>query len=151
MDMPLLTVTLSRSRRLAGALVGVHGLAAGCVIAVLPGWGAPLAACTLLAWSLGTSLRGEALRLGRKSIASFSVREDASCELHLRDGSNLAGVVRPSSFAAPWLITLVVRLDGGGFRTLAIPPDSTDAASHRRLRTWLRMRLRPPTAESGSA
>jgi hypothetical protein len=150
MDMPLLAITLSRSAWLAAALAGVHGAAAACVVlyapewAGLPGWGWTALALAALAASLARHLWRDAWLAAPGSVTGVLLREDGGCELILGDGSSRSGAVAGSSFVSAVLVALVVRLDGGEVRTVAILPDSAPADDRRRLRTWLRLRLAPP-------
>jgi hypothetical protein len=145
MDMPLLTVTLSRSVGLAAALAVVHGLAGACAVVYLPAWGwtGVLAA---LAAGLVYHLRRHAWLTAPGAITGFSVREDGSCQLYRRDGSSEQGALAASTFVSAWLVTLVVRLDAGSTRGIAVLPDSAPSEARRRLRAWLRLRLAPPAS-----
>ncbi|HWA11922.1 MAG TPA: protein YgfX [Burkholderiales bacterium] len=152
MDMPLLAVTLSRSAWLAAALAGVHGLAAACAVlyapqwAGMPGWGWRTLALAALAASLARHLRRDAWLAAPGSVTGVALREDGGCELTLGDGSIRSGAVAGSSFVSAVLVALVVRLEGGGVRSVALLPDSAPADDRRRLRAWLRLRLPPPTS-----
>jgi hypothetical protein len=144
MDMPLLTVTLSRSRRLAGGLAVAHGLAAACAVACVPGWGWSGAALAAIAASLVRALGRDAWLTAPAAVAAVSLRDDGGCDLRLRDGSILPGTVAGASFVSVGLVALVVRLDRGGVRAVAILADSAPADDLRRLRAWLRLRPAPP-------
>ena len=151
MDMPLLRVTLSRSYGLAASLALVHAAAAACVVAYVPGWGWDFAAGLALAASLGLHLRRDALLLAAAAVTEIAIREDGSCELATRSGNVLRGTVRASSFVSPWLVALAVQLDSGRRRSLVILPDSAPGEARRRLRVWLRFRLRPQAPGSAGA
>jgi hypothetical protein len=149
MDMPLLGITVLRSRRLAAAIVAIHAVAAACVVAY-GGWGWAVAAVAVLAGSMASHWGRDVMLEAADAVGEIMLREDG-CELHCRDGAILQGTVTPESFVSTWLICVVVRLDSGRRRTVTLLPDSATTESLRRLRVWLRFRLRPEPSGSVAA
>ena len=83
-------------------------------------------------------------------MTELILKEDARCELTLRNGETLTGTIEGSTFVAPLLTVINVRPDGQGRRRVAIlVPDSAPAQDLRRVRVWLRHRVRPETPGSG--
>ncbi len=77
-------------------------------------------------------------RRGRGFIARVELL-DGAWRLETGDGmSHRAGLT--SGYAHPGIVILNFRLDGGGRRSLALPPDTVGSEALRRLRVWLRTR-----------
>ena len=124
------TLDVKPSRRLRAALVFVHLLAFGGLLAVLPTWAgavlAPLLALSL--WRGFVALRGVRLTLG----------SDARIELVLTDGPRV-GEVLADSAVFRWLAVLRIRLESEQrVRAVVVLTDSVPLADFRRLQVWLR-------------
>lgn len=145
----MLRVPISSSPLMAAALVVMHGLAVACVLGYAPAWGWALAGFAALAASLAVHLRRDALLLAPDSVVGIGVREDGSCELLTRGGTELRGRVNESTFVSALLIAINVRLDSGRMRSAILLPDSASAEDRRRLRVWLRNGVR--LKQAGSA
>jgi len=130
---PLLRLELRASRGLAGALLLSHALAAGCVLAVLPGvWGWALAA---LIAALGAATAWDrALLRAASSVCSLELFVDGRAALRLADGSRLEGAVAARRNISPWWVTLPVQ--GSAGRTLLVVRDMLSGGDFRRLRIW---------------
>jgi toxin CptA len=145
-----LSVSIKASPLLATALLLAHGGAIACAVIFLRGWWMPGVAAAGIAASLAFHLGRDALQLSGKAVTGLTLKEGARCELTLRDGETLTGTIDPSTFVAPLLIVINVRPDGRGRRRAAIlMPDSAPAQELRRVRVWLRHRVRPDTPGSG--
>jgi len=145
-----LSVTIKASPLLAMALLLAHGGAIACVVVFLRGWWMPGLAAAGIAASLAFHLGRDALQLSAKAVVRLTLKEGALCELSLRGGETLTGTIDASTFVAPLLIVINVRPDGRGKRRAAIlMPDSAPAQDLRRVRVWLRHRIRPDTPGSG--
>ena len=109
----------------------------------------PGLAATAIAASLVFHLRRDALQWSGEAVTELVLKDDAQCELTLRNGETLTGTIGGSTFVAPLLTVINVRLDGPGRRRVAIlMPDSAPAQDLRRVRVWLRHRIRPDTPDS---
>jgi hypothetical protein len=58
--------------------------------------------------------------------------------LVLRNGEQIAGMVRDDTLVTPWLVLLNVATASHGSRSLLLFPDAMPADDHRRLRVLLR-------------
>ena len=150
MHAPPLRLQIAASPLLAGALALAHGAAILCAILFLPGWWMPGLASAALAGSLVFSTRREALQLSGRAVTGLLVRDGGQCELTLLNGGILAGNIAGSTFVSPLLIVINVSLVGPGRpRSVVLMPDSAPAQDLRRLRVWLRYRVRPHLSASG--
>ena len=146
-----LRLQVAPSALLASALLLAHGAAIACGVLVLPGWWMPALASAAIAGSLVFHIRRDALQLSGYSVTEFLLKDGARCELTLRNGETLAGNIEGSTFVAPLLTVINVRPDGqGGRRAAVLMPDSAPAEDLRRVRVWLRHRVRPGTPASGA-
>ncbi len=137
----VLRIALGPSRRLAVALIAAHLLAAaGAVASRLPG-AVTVAMLFALAVSLAYALRRHAWRASARSLVHLELSENLDLAVADRRGRRRAGSVLGSSFVAPWLVVIHFKAEGNRLlRTVVVPPDATDAESHRALRVWLRWR-----------
>ncbi len=142
MHPPPLILRIRPSAWLAVALALVHGGALVCagVFIAHPGVAGALAAA--IAFSLVFHVRRHALLLERNAIIELTLRGGARCEVTLRNGVALAGTIEGSTFVAPWLTVVNVRTDAGQRRAIVLMPDSAPAEERRRVRVWLRHRIR---------
>ena len=145
-----LRLRISASSLLASALLLAHGAAIACAVVFLPGWWMPALAAAALAGSLVFHVRRDALQLSGDAVTELLLQDGARCEFTLKNGQTLAGNIEGSSFVAPLLIVINVIPQGRGRRRSAIlMPDSAPAEDLRRLRVWLRHRVRPDAPASG--
>ena len=151
MHAPPFHLQIVASLLLAGALALAHGTAILCSILFLPGWWMPGLACVALAVSLVFHVRRDALQLSGAAVTGLLLRDGGQCELNLSDGGVLTGNIGGSTFVAPLLIVINVRLAGPGrSRSVVLMPDSAPAEDLRRVRVWLRHRVRSAMPASGS-
>lgn len=140
------------SRLLAAALCVAHGAA----IAVLWASGLPVtvtaAATTVLAVALAWQLFAGAARRRAPAIVVLELRGDGTLAVCTRDGRWREGTVAGSTFVAPWLTVVHVRLEGARrASSVLLLPDNVDREDFRRARVWLRWKsaaapeLRLPT------
>jgi toxin CptA len=132
-------ITFSKSRRLVWVLAGVHGLTL-LVIWLLPVallWrfvGSSLLAASFIFYSL----RDVYQTMGH-SIVALKCLADHRLELQNKQGDWIVASLRPGSFVAPYLTTLVYCPEQKFFhRYLIILPDMLDAELFRQLRMHLR-------------
>lgn len=94
-----------------------------------------------LAWSwqgAGVGLLSASLWSGLRTPTPPTLRAQADGRLLILRGDAWQPVqLSPSSIALPWLIVLRWR-EGRRHHALALPADSLDPDTHRRLRLWLR-------------
>ncbi len=144
-----LRLRLAASRLLASALLLAHGAAIACVVLFLPEWWMAAPGSAAIAASLVFHIRRDALQLSGRAVTEIVLKDDSRCEFTLRNGDTLAGNIEGSSFVAPLLIVINVRPGGqGGRRAAILMSDSAPAEDLRRVRVWLRHRVRPDAAAS---
>lgn len=145
-----LRLRIAASPLLASALLLAHGAAIACAVLFLPGWWMPAVAAVAIAGNLVFHIRRDALQLSGHAVTELLLEDGARCELTLRNGETLAGNIEGSTFVAPLLIVINVSPEGQGRRRAAIlMPDSAPAEDLRRVRVWLRHRVRPDATASG--
>jgi toxin CptA len=150
MHAPPLRLRIAASPLLAGALSLAHGVAILCAILFLPGWWMPALASAAIAGSLVFNVRREALQLSGRAVTGLLLRDGGQCEFTLLNGGILEGNIAGSTFVAPLLIVINVSPVGPGRpRSVVLMPDSAPAQDLRRLRVWLRYRVRPDLTASG--
>lgn len=131
-----LHLKLGPSRRLAAAITAMHIFAC-----VMLGLAAPLLwlAVPLLVGSLAYVLHREILRLAPASIVAFTLHADCRCEFHTRSGAVREAALLGSSFVAPWLTVLNLKVTGSWLaRHVVIVPDAVDSGIFRKLRVRLK-------------
>ena len=97
-----------------------------------------LLAC--IAASFIHALYGPALLRAQNSVVAVVLKEEGF-SIQVRGGAWHAATLQDSSFVAPYLTVLNVRVPGWRFtRHVVIMPDSLDAETFRQLRVWLRWR-----------
>jgi hypothetical protein len=136
---PALRIELRASRTLAIALTGAHALAAGAVLASVPGlhWG--LLAAAVLAANTCWTLKRHALLLAPCALTSLELRAECDCRATQRDGRSAECRIRGSSYVSAWLIVLHLCEPGRRFdRRVALFPDGVGSERFRRLRVRLR-------------
>ena len=146
-----LRLRIAASPLLAGALLLAHGAAIACAVLFLPGWWMPALASAAIAGNLVFHIRRDALQLSGHAVTELLLEDGARCEFTLRNGETLAGTIEGSTFVTPLLIVINVGPEGRGRRRAAIlMPDSAPPEDLRRVRVWLRHRVRPDSTASGS-
>ena len=137
-----LTLRIKPSRLLATALLLAHGGAIVCTVIFLPGWWMPAMVTCALAASLAFHLRRDALQMSGAAITGLILKEGAECDLILKNGATLKGIIQGSTFVAPMLTVINVRVPmHKGFRSAILLPDSAATDDLRRARVWLRHRI----------
>jgi hypothetical protein len=142
-----------RSSRLLGAALC---LAHGAAIAMLWASGLPVAVAaagtTVLAVGLVWQLCAGTTRHRAPAIVSLELRGDGTLAACTRDGQWREGTLAGSTFVAPWLTAVHVRLEGARrASSVLLLPDNVDREDFRRARVWLRWKsgaapeLRLPT------
>jgi hypothetical protein len=149
-DAPL-RLRVEPSRLLAGILALGHGTAFACAMWFLPAWWMRALAGVALVSSLVFHARRDALQLAGDAVTEMQLHDGRRCELTLRDGTVLAGSIEDSTFVAPLLTIVNVRLHArGGRRSVILLADSAPMQDRRQLRVWLRYRAHRDTRASGS-
>ena len=133
---PRLQIELKPSRRLAGALGGVHVLALAAVWLSLDGWPQYLVACGLLLSAWGCL--SEILHRTSRAAVSLELLDDGRASWRDRGATWHEGRLGEDHFVSSALV--VMRLDQaqGGRKWLALAADSGAPEDLRRLRVWLR-------------
>ena len=148
---PPLFLPLKPSRRLAGAILGIHvSAAAGAGLAPVPAWLVAVAwlALCLSAWTL---LRRHALPRAPTSLIRLQGRADGGLEGLTRDGEWLSLSLLPSTTLFPGFAVLSLRPQGGGrSRALTVFPDTLSPDDWRTLRVWLRWQAGRMPGEGGA-
>jgi toxin CptA len=122
------------SRRLAGLLWTLHGIAAAGLLAVSPLAG--LAGVAVLLLSLAAHLRAAGWLGGRMALEALRVEPDGRWRVMHRDGVWTGVRVSPQSLCLPGLCVLRLH-DGVSWHVLALAGDSVDDATFRQLRSRL--------------
>lgn len=134
---------IAASPQLAGILTLAHGAAIASATSFLPAWWMRALACMAIAVSLVFHVRRDALHLAGDAVTDIHARDGGQCELTLLNGHILAGNIEGTTFVAPLLTVVNVRLAGrGGWRSAILLPDSAPAQDLRQARVWLRHRAR---------
>ena len=127
------------SRALGAALVVAHGLAALGLVTIAVAVSLKVLAGIGLLLSLAVALRRHVLQPG---IVALTLRADGLLDAHCADGSSATVAVQPHTTAFPWLVVLLVKIDGRACATTLLP-DSLGGEDFRQLRLWLRWLARP--------
>jgi toxin CptA len=145
-----LRLRVAASPLLAGALSLAHGAAIACIVLFLPGWWMPALASAVIAGNLVFHIRRDALQLSGHAVTELLLEDGGRCGFTLKNGETLSGNIEGSTFVTPLLIVINVSPAGLRRRRSAILlPDSAAAEDLRRVRVWLRHRVRPDSAASG--
>lgn len=140
-------IGLRPSRRLAAALVGIHILAAGGLVASRLPAAVLAAGLPILIASLVFAVRRHAWLASPRSLVRLDLSDTLEIEAEDRSGRRLAGAVLGTTFVAPWLVVINFKAEGRRLpHAVVLLPDATDSESHRALRVWLRWR-RPAARE----
>jgi hypothetical protein len=128
-----LRLELAPSAFLASALIALHGAAALCVLAVLPGTPGLLIG-VLLAFLGMAGAWSRALLRGRSSVRALELA-GPQLEVHLGNGERFPAQVSERRYAGRYLVMLPLRHPAR--RTILVTRDMLDADSFRRLRIWV--------------
>ncbi len=151
-----LAIQLKPSPRLAVMLTFAHVAAIGLLWPLaLPDWG-KVSASVMLAASLVFYLRRYALLRSSRSITRLEVTDDMAFTLETRSGARLDCALLGSSFVAPWLTVLELKLVEPGSLwqrfasySITILPDGINAEEFRQLRVLLWWKWRDPRKQKG--
>jgi hypothetical protein len=127
-----LRLELAPSYPLALGLLGLHGAAALCLAALVPGW--PGVAAGMLVMALGLAAAWSRALLRSASAVRALQLGGASAELRLASGEVLAAEPAARRYVGRHLVLLPVRRPVR--RTILVSRDMLDADSFRRLRIW---------------
>lgn len=134
----MLRVSLRPSRRLALFMIAAHACALGISLTLrLPWWAIGLLATAIVA-SAVIHVRAALLKTV-SSIVALEFADDCACKLETRRGELRDAAVLGSSFVAPYLTIINLRIEGRRFvRHAVLLPDSLDPNAFRELRVLLR-------------
>ncbi len=139
-----LRLHIAASPQLAGILALAHVAAIVCAILFLPVWWMRAPACVAIVVSLVFHVRRDALQRTGDAVTEIHLRDGGYCELTLLNEDILAGNIEGTTFVAPLLMVVNVRLDDrAGRRSVILMPDSAPSQELRQARVWLRHRARP--------
>ena len=136
---PRVRIALGPSRILA-AMLGVAHVTAFAVITIvtLPAWAKVLAG-SIIAASCAWSICHAGLLRTAHAIIELVIGEGGRVSCRDRTGTWREARILGSSFVAPWLTVLNLRVEGLRLaRHVVILPDNVDADTFRRLRVLLR-------------
>ncbi|MBC7944098.1 MAG: hypothetical protein H7X91_02260 [Burkholderiales bacterium] len=89
------------------------------------------------------TVRRDALRAASRAIAALELNDDCVCAVQFKSGEWREAVVVGTSFVAPYLTTVNLKIEGYRFvRHVVVLPDSLDADFFRQLRVLLRWKWR---------
>jgi toxin CptA len=135
----MLRLEIRRSRQLTLLFGGVHAAALGAVLAAGLAWWIDVLAGVLLLASSAHALALHAWQSLKMSIVALELSDDCRLKVQDRRGEWRDGEVLASSFVAPRLTVLNLRLAGERLaRHVILVPDRVDAEMYRRLRVLLR-------------
>jgi toxin CptA len=139
----ILIVQRQPSRRLAAILCAMHLVSFVLLWPLTISLWSKAALTALLIASLIHYLRQDALLTARRAVATFKLAEDGRCAATLCSGETVIGAVQGGTFAAPYLTVILYQPEGRFFScSIAILPDGIDAETFRKLRVWLRWKVR---------
>ena len=127
-----LRLELAPSRRMAALIVVLHGAAAACAAAVLPGVAGAALGAALLALGLASAWSRALLR-SRVSPRALELEGDQAT-LELAGGERVSARVGARRFVSALAVALP--LGRPAARTVLVSRDMLDAESFRRLRLW---------------
>ena len=129
----LLRVRLAPSRALAAAVLGVHGLGAACILAILPGGAGAAAALLLLA--LGAAAAWDrALLRSRRAPRAIEIDATGAARCILASGEALEAL--PVGGTGVTRFWVALGLGAGYRRHFLVTADMLDPELFRRLRLW---------------
>jgi hypothetical protein len=121
-------LALLPSRFLAAVILGLHLVAAACLLAAVPGWAGPALAAALAALGLAAAWSRALLRSPRSPRAL--VLGDG-LKVELLSGRTCAGELGSARHVSRFMVTLPL-----GRRTFLVSRDMLGAEEFRRLRLW---------------
>jgi hypothetical protein len=127
-----LSLELSRSPRLAAAIVGLHAAAAASVVAVIPGVAGNLLAAALLA--LGAAAAWSRALLGSGGSVRAIELTGPAIALKLASGERFVAELAPRRYVTRFVVALPVRRPAR--RTILVTRDMLAPDSFRVLRLW---------------
>jgi hypothetical protein len=139
-----LHLVLGGSRILAAALIVAHAGAfiIICTLAIPVPARVVLAAAVLI---LGARVWREHFQHVGGAIRELKVRTDATMEVKIGEEWREA-TLQTADVVQPWFTVLVLRLAGGGARSVMLLPDNTAVEDFRRLRVYLNLGALSPGA-----
>lgn len=129
----LIRLQLSPSPRLAAAILGANGVAAACLLVVLPLAPGVLAGTLLLALGLAVA-RDRAWLAGRNAVRAIELSGTDQITLEMADGERRQALVGPRRTVNRLLVSIPVRLSMR--RTILVTADMLDDGQFRALRVW---------------
>ncbi|HSC96814.1 MAG TPA: protein YgfX [Burkholderiales bacterium] len=137
--MPVQTIAVAPSVRLAAAVCAAHLAATGLVWLVpIPALGKGVVTLAI-AFSLIYFLARDATLHAASAIVALELNDGGGIAFRTRDGTWVESELSGSSYVSPALTIVVLQPRGRGrTRRAIILPDSVDARDFRRLRIWMR-------------
>ena len=137
----MLRVDLRRSRLIAGAMIAVHAIALASLVSIQLAIATKLALAVAILVSLAHALSRHALLALRTSIAAIELEDGDRCTITQRDGAARSAAILGTSYVAPWLTVLNLRMESRTLpRHVIVVPDNVEAEAFRTLRVLLRWR-----------
>ncbi len=137
----MLKIAIRPSRRLMLLLCLAHAAAAGACLAADMPVALKLLMVLLIGLSCGHALYGAALLRNRNAIVALEIGDSGVVTFRTRSGQWRRGTVLGSTFVAPYLTVLNLKVDGRRRAYHAVVmADSVAADEYRRLSVWLRWR-----------
>lgn len=137
--MPVQTIAVAPSVRLAAAVCAAHLAATGLVWLVpIPALGKGVVTLAI-AFSLIYFLARDATLHAASAIVALELNDGGGIAFRTRDGTWVESELSGSSYVSPALTIVVLQPRGRGrTRRAVILPDSVDARDFRKLRIWMR-------------
>lgn len=141
--MAILSIYRQPSHQLAIILSLAHFAAAGLLWPLALSWGIKVIIVAALIISLIHYLRQDALLTASNAVVALELSDEMPCTLITRSGKSITCTILGSTFVAPYLTVLNLKLAGKFFMcSVVILPDSMDTEQFRQLRVWLRWKWR---------
>lgn len=141
--MAILSIHRQPSHRLAVILSLVHLVAAGLLWPLALSWSSQMIIVVVLVVSLIHYLRQDALLTANNAVVALELSDGMQCMLITHSGKSIVCTVLGSTFVAPYLMVLNLKLAEKFFMcSVVILSDSIDAEEFRQLRVWLRWQWR---------
>lgn len=128
-----LRLELAASPRFAAAILGAHGVAAACLILVLPLAPGVLAGALLVALGF-TTARDRAWHAGRSAVRALEISGSEQLVLETTDGERRQVEAGPRKIVNRLFVSIPVRLSMR--RTIVVTADMLDEGHYRALRVW---------------
>lgn len=137
--MAILSINRQPSLQLAIILSSAHFVTAGLLWPLALYWDIKVIIVAALMISLIHYLRRDALLTANNAVVVLELSDEMACTLITRSGESIASTILGSTFVAPYLVVLNLKLEEKFFIcSVVILPDSMDAEQFRQLRVWLR-------------